>query len=85
MSKKNESSLTVYLEPDEACVVLERKFWDHMVEWYTIMAEAANTRAEKDNWYSIISQVKRWVEATHYDPSTVPELVAEYDYDDNWN
>ena len=82
MSKKNRGQITIQLEPDEACVVLEKKFWDHMIHWYTIMANDTVNPEEKGNWSSIINAVERWVEHTHYTPDLEAILLNDDEWDD---
>jgi hypothetical protein len=80
---KNNGRVTIDLLPEEACVVLKREFWDHMVKWYTIMAEDTGDKIEKENWYSVIREVTRWVANTYYDPNEKARVVE--DDDDEWD
>lgn len=80
MSKRFNGRVDIQLEPGQAAVVLDRAFWDHMVQWYTIMANECGDPDEKANWVSIISEVEFWVASTYLDPSSVKVL----DYDDEW-
>lgn len=83
MSDTETYPLTIHLEPGEAAVVLEKRFWDHLVRWYTIMAEDTANKAEKENWYSIVAAVREWVEATYFDPEAIEEVVVNED--DDWD
>ncbi len=84
MTRNYNGQLTIQLEPDEACVVLEKKFWDHMIQWYTIMANDCEDPDEKGNWASIIHAVEHWVKSTYVDPKSLMKVVIEDD-DDGWN
>ncbi len=85
MKKKNYTGhLTLQLEPDEAVVVLEKKFWDHLIKWYTIMANECGDPVEKANWVSIVDAVDYWVGNTHVDPKQITNQIVE-DEDDEWN
>jgi hypothetical protein len=84
MSKKYNGHITLQLEPGEACVVMERKFWDHMIEWYGIMARETSNYKDRENWNSVIEVVQEWLDNTYYDPNTA--IVIEDDDDFNeWN
>lgn len=84
MSRKNSGHFTIQLEPDEACVVLEKKFWDHMIQWYSIMAGDCTDPNEKADWQSVITAVSAWVENTYYDPKSIVTPL-EYADEDDWN
>ena len=61
---KNKGQLTIRLEPGEACVIMDTKYWDHMVQVYSIMASDAEDLEERADWEYVIQQVKTWVERT---------------------
>ncbi len=82
MTKTFNGHVSLQLEPGEACVVLEKKFWDHMVMWYGIMARDTADPVEKANWNSVATAVRSWVNDTYFDG----KVEIEYDDDDdNWN
>lgn len=80
--KSKYGQVTIQLEPDEACVVLEKKFWDHMIQWQTMFANESNDPTEKANWSSIITAIESWMERTYQDPRKA--TVETEDYDDEW-
>ncbi len=78
---KPVGTITLSLDPDEAVVVLEKKFWDHMVHWYTIMENDTFDPIEKANWKSVATAVEQWVERTHFDPKKVDDMLED-EWDD---
>ena len=80
---KYTGQLTVQLEPGDACVVMEKKMWDHMVTWYSIMARDTSDPVEKANWLSVVTAVRGWVDDTYYDGKV--EIAFDDDEDEDWN
>lgn len=74
MSKGRDKS-NIEIAPGQACVVMEKKFWDHMLNVYSIMADDCVDKAEKEDWMAISRVVKTWTEATYNDPSNLTDLA----------
>lgn len=79
---KHKDKAPINVPPGQACVVMKREHWEHMVEVYSIMASDCEDLGERSDWLSVVDLVKTWVEATYNDPRQT-EKVAGAD-DDGW-
>lgn len=63
---KNWTRKTIKLKPGEAVVVADLWVWEHMIKLYKSFADAATTKAEKDDWLGVVALVEDWVDRSTY-------------------
>lgn len=60
----HKTRLTVKRDPGQACVVADVSVFEHIIETYNYMGDAAESE-ERDAWYAVSAIVAEWVEKTY--------------------